>query len=420
MKLLTKTTLYYVTISLFIFFILGIAVYQMVKRLEDRKVNQELNDQRNHFSYDLQNLNAGIQNATIISGGLVQLYPVPQIEQPDIQFTDTLLFDPIHKTYIPYRRLSYHLKIEGGLYKMAIYKSLYESNYLVEQVALIITIATTVFLLAVYFLYRYFFGRIWADFFSTISKMQQFNLSSPEILEFPGSMIIEFNELNQVLKKMIDRISDDFRSLKEFTGNLSHEIQTPLAVIRSKADLLLQDKNSSESQMLLAGEINAETMRLSKLIKALSLFTKLDHHQYSEIEMVDVEKIIKSKIEVFEDFIELRNLIVKFNISNKPMLEMNPELADILFLNLVKNAVRHNVDKGTIDIIMDSETFQIRNTGEIINFEPEVLFNRFSKLSKSSESLGIGLSIVKKICDYYQYQIKYTHANGIHEFIVKF
>lgn len=420
MKLLTKTTLYYITVSLFIFFIGGIGIYQLVKRLENRKVIDELTDQMHRFAYDLKQLKGDMQNATLITGGLIRMEHVHDISGPKVQFADTLIFDNIRDRFAPFKKLTFYIRVDGLIYKTTIFKSLIESNYLIEQVALIVTIIVIVFLLAVYFLYRYFFGRIWADFFDTIDKIQHFDLSSPVQLDFPQSMIIEFNELNQVLKKMIDRISVDFQGLREFSGNLTHEVQTPLAVIKSKADLMIQDQQITENQMKLAGEISNETLRISRLIKALSLFTKLDHNQYHDIQSIDLEKTIRGKLDVFEDFVEAKEIAVEVEIKNYPKVIMNPELADILFTNLIKNAIRHNVQNGTIKITLDTGIFEIQNTGKSIDFNPELLFERFSKASKNSESLGIGLAIVKKICRYYDYSISYEHNEGFHCISLKF
>jgi len=419
MKLLTKTTLYFVTISLFIFFILGIGVYQMVKRLEDRKVNQELNDQRIRFVHDLEHSGKDLSNSILISGGLLQILPVQEIQKPEIQFSDTLILDPIHNNLLPYRRLSYYTIINGEIYKMSVFKSLYESDYLVEQVALIFLVTIICFLLTVYFLYQYYFGHIWADFFNTINKIEQFNLSSPQKVEFSPSTIIEFSKLNEVIKKMVDRINADFQGIKEFTGNLTHEIQTPLAVIRSKTDLLIQD-NCTEKQMIAVGEINTETVRLSNLIKALNLLTRLEHNLYTEKQSIDIVQLLELKLSHFNDFIETRHLNIETKINEQPKIEMSPELADILFGNLIKNAIRHNVDNGFIKIELDKQHFIITNSGQHIDFDPEVLFDRFMKGSKTTESLGIGLSLVKKISEYYAVKIFYRHENGKHEIVLTF
>lgn len=420
MKLLTKTTLYYITVSLFIFFIGGIGIYQLVKRLENQKVIEELTDQMHRFAFDLKRIKSDMQQVTLITGGLIQLEHVHEIKQPKIQFADTLIFDNIRNRFAPFKRLTFYIEVQGLLYKTSIYKSLIESNYLIEQVALIVTIIVIVFLLAVYFLYRYFFGRIWADFFLTIHKIQHFDLASPVKLDFPESMIIEFNELNQVLKKMIDRISSDFQGLKEFSGNLTHEVQTPLAVIKSKADLLIQDPDNNENQITLAGEISRETIRISKLIKALSFFTKLDHRQFPDKQTIELATIIRSKLEVFEDFMQAKTLKVNLKINSHPKISMNPELADILFTNLIKNAVRHNIQSGLIDIELEQKSITIKNTGKNIDIDPELLFERFSKASKNSESLGIGLSIAKKICTFYGFNILYHQNEGYHTISINF
>ncbi len=420
MRLLTKTTLYYITVSLFTFFISGIAIFQLVKRLEERKVKQELTDQMYRFSHDLGHLDTDLSKAVFISGGFIQLDVVHSKTSMPTQFADTLVFDYLRNNYAPYKRLSFYIEIQGNLYKISIYKSLIESNYLIEQIALIITMIVIVFLLAVYFLYRYFFGRIWSEFFVTIDKIQHFDISSPEKLDFSESMIIEFNQLNQVLKRMIDKISSDFQGLRDFTGNLTHEMQTPLAIIRSKTDLLLQDQNTNENQMHLAGEINNETMRLSKLIKALTLFTKLEHNQFPDKQLIDIEKLIHSKLEIFEDFIDAGSIAANFEVKGNPKLSMSPELADILFTNLVKNAIRHNITNGSLSIELSANRLLIKNTGPALHFDPNLLFERFSKASQNSESLGIGLSLARKICDYYGFEIKYGYGDGVHEIIVEF
>jgi signal transduction histidine kinase len=392
----------------------------MVKRLEESKVKQELIDQMHRLSYDLGQMGKDIHIATILSGGLIQLEHVHNIENQPMHFADTLLFDKVRNRLAPFKRLSFYLKIQGVLYKTSIFKSMIASNQVIEQVALIVTIIVIVFLLAVYFLYRYFLGRIWSDFFETINKIQNFDINSPEKLIFPDSMIIEFNALNDVLKKMINKINNDFKGLKEFSGNLTHEIQTPLAVIKSKADLLLQDQYANKDQLALAQEISKETSRISGLIKTLTLFTKLDHHQFPNKETIELERLIESKLEIFEDFIEGKNISIYKEVKKVPQINMNPELADILLTNLIKNAIKHNISNGNINISIDTNCIEIKNTGNKLKFDPNILFGRFSKASQKGESLGVGLSIAKKICDYYGFKISYNFIGQIHKITLEF
>ncbi len=414
MKLLTKTTLYYVTVSLFIFFIGGISIYKLIKSLEEDKVKKELNDHKLRLLHSLDTKKLSVDEIQIASGGLVNFQKMDSSVGQSNYFIDTLIVDELTNNILPFKCLNFYSNIDGKYYKVSICKPVTELNYLVEQIALIVTIITIFFLLVVYFLYRYFFAKIWSDFFDTIHKIQNFNPSSPEPVNFPNSMIIEFNELNRVLGKMIDRINADFQGLREFSSNLSHEIQTPLAVIKSKTNLIMQYENISENIMLLASNINRETNKISRFIKALALFSKLDYQQFPNSQTIAVQSIISLILENFDDFIASKNLTVNVTNTESVDLEMNRELANILFTNLVKNAVRHNVQNGKIDISISRQKFVIANTGDELNFDANLLFERFVKNRANSESLGIGLSIVKKICDYYNFKIHYQNSGKMH------
>lgn len=420
MKLLTKTTLYFITVSLFVFFIGGIGIYQLIKKLENNKVNQELIGQMYKLSHDLSRTKRDLQKTLIISSGLISVEHVHTILQPAVQFKDTLMFDRVQNSYVSYRGLTFYADNKNLLYKIDIYKSLTESNYLIEQIAMMVTIMVLIFLLAVYFLYHYFFQQIWSDFFITINKINRFDISSPKKLDFPDSMIIEFDQLNKGLNLMTERIINDFKGLKEFTGNLSHEIQTPLAIINSKTELLLQKEGLSEYQLQLASEIHSETLRLSKLIKALTLLTKIGNHQFTNTEKIDFNKLIIFHIKGFEDIIELKEIKISTEIISEPEINMDTELANILIVNLIKNAIRHNINKGVIDIKLSKESLSIKNSGLLLEKKPLDLFDRFSKANPKSESLGIGLSIVKTICNSYDFDIKYLYEEGFHELLVKF
>ena len=92
---------------------------------------------------------------------------------------------------------------------------------------------------------------------------------------------------------------------------------------------------------------------------------------------------------------------------------MNSYLADTLFLNLIKNAIMHNIENGEIIIKLDSTILSIINTGPVLNISGDI-FKRFIR-SENKDSLGIGLSIVRKICSYYSIPIIYNFKKA-HEF----
>jgi signal transduction histidine kinase len=94
---------------------------------------------------------------------------------------------------------------------------------------------------------------------------------------------------------------------------------------------------------------------------------------------------------------------------------MNDVLADVLISNLLSNAVRFNVNKGFIKCRVDNKLLSITNSGLPLTVNPEDLFKRFYKGSDNPQSVGLGLSIVKKITDGYGMNITYNYSDCVHE-----
>jgi len=145
MNLLPKTTLYYITVSLFTFFISGIVIYQLVKQMEERKVYGELNDHMIRLSDDLSHIGDNFNKAIFISGGLVQIEQISPQKKQIVSYSDTLIFNVVRKAYTPYKRISFIFENKREHYRISIYKSLMESNYLIEQIALTITVIVMIF-----------------------------------------------------------------------------------------------------------------------------------------------------------------------------------------------------------------------------------------------------------------------------------
>lgn len=419
MKLLTKTTLYFVTITLFVFFLGGIGFYVIMQNLIEKEVNHELFD-RIHFLLSEANQAGTLKNIKFIASEPIEIEKVPNPHQPrTFQLKDTVLFNKVQQFYSPYRKLTITVKSkDGNYYRISIFKSLIASNILIERVALITTLMLLLFILLVYFLNRYIFAKIWADFFDTLHKIQEFSLSNPRKESFSASEIIEFNEMNQVLNMMIDKLINDYEGIKEFTGNLSHEVQTPLAVIKNKTDLLLQE-SLNEKQFKLAGSIYSATNRLSKIVRSLGLIARIDKNQFTNLTRIDLINIIKAQLENFDSLIESRKIKVDLNIESQPELKMDKNLAEILVNNLIKNAVRHNIEGGYIHISVTGKSLQLTNSGEDPGVPTEELFEQFSRASKNG-FMGIGLSIVRKITDYYGMKISYAYdkEKSEHRFII--
>ncbi len=417
MKLLTKTTLYFVTVSLLVFFAGGAGLYKIMQNLVEHEVNADLYN-RIHYLYDnIRQLNT-LENVAFIATEPIDIQKLNKPAPSTFRLKDTVLYNRNVKGYMPYRQLSTTVKSGGNYYRIRIYKSLITSNYLIEKIALIITLMLILFLTLAYFLNRHIFGKVWADFFDTLHIMQDFSLSNPRKELFQPSEIIEFNQLNRVLTEMTDKIINDYETVKEFTGNLSHEVQTPLAVIKNKTELLFQE-SLNEKQYALAGSIYSATNRLSGIVRSLGLIARIDKNQFADITAIDVKVLTIRQLDNFEALMTSRNIVLETHFKGIPKVVMDKDLAEILINNLIKNAVRHNIENGFIHVRLSEEELIIENSGLDPQKPTSELFEQFSRASDRG-FMGIGLAIVKKITEHYHMDIIYKYQEGVHRITVGF
>ena len=319
-----------------------------------------------------------------------------------------------------YRQIEFPLLLNGRFYKADVRKSQEETEDLV-QLILKITLAIVVLLLATLFIInRFILNKLWKPFNSTLQQIKRFNLTATDKVVLEPTNINEFKELNGAVYTMTKRVSQDYNEIKSFTENASHEIQTPLAIISSKLELLSQSENLKEEQMQILQSIAETTNRLSKLNQSLILLTKIDNRQFMETGLVDISSIVIHHLNNYEELLHAKNIALTKKIQPNVLLRMNETLAEILILNLLTNSIKHNIDNGKIDVVLSNESFSIRNTGKAPRHDTHQFFERFMKESDSNESLGLGLSIVNKICNAYNFDISYKFAENLHNININF
>ena len=117
----------------------------------------------------------------------------------------------------------------------------------------------------------------------------------------------------------------------------------------------------------------------------------------------------------------MKSIVLTSQINPDVFVNLIPVLADILFTNLISNAIRHNyASGGSIDIHLASSDLIVRNTGDPLKLPPAELFKRFKKAKQSSDSTGLGLAIVKQICDLSNFKVAYAYAGEMHELKITF
>jgi signal transduction histidine kinase len=253
-----------------------------------------------------------------------------------------------------------------------------------------------------------------------LHNLTKYEVNLPIPLELVETDIYEFKLLNHTLDKMSKKIRLDFLNLKEFNENAAHELQTPLAIIKSKLELLIQRENLDEKQLQLISAVFEATTRMSKLNQGLLLISKIENNQFIQTEPISVPQILDKTIEHFGEMIEHRHITVTKKYHHPAKLKANPVLAEIFITNLVSNAIRHNILNGYIVITVNHDSFTISNTGQILKTDPQNLFERFRKSENNPDSVGLGLSIVQKIADLNQMKVEYLHQEGVHTLRISF
>jgi signal transduction histidine kinase len=240
-----------------------------------------------------------------------------------------------------------------------------------------------------------------------------------EAIHFEETDIKEFNDLNNSLNQMAGKIHTDYVSMKEFTENAAHEMQTPLAIAQSKLELLMQDGNLKEEQIDSIIQATEALSRLSKLNQSLLLLAKIENNQYETNEVISLKGVNQKYLKLFDELIKDKQLIVETDFAGDFSLNLHPLLADSLISNLIGNAIKYNFTGGKILISIKDNTYQILNTSTLPPIAPAQIFQRFNKVKSNVEnSNGLGLAIVKKICDTYNLAIFYEGENNQHRFTI--
>jgi signal transduction histidine kinase len=345
----------------------------------------------------------------------ISLTPSADIRSYDTLYT-TSLFDKRSHRNIPYRVLESNVLVKGIPYDIQFKSSLLNNEDLIKSIVLVQAILMVLIAAGLWLINRSLSKESWNPFYRTLDKLNRYNIESEEQLHFDPTEIDEFNTLNKTISALTRRNQEAFQAQKEFTENASHEMQSPLAVLQSKTELLMQTTPLSEEQAELISELTAAGQRMNRLNRSLLLLSKIENQQFSGTEQVDLTAMVVALLAQYNNSIAQKELQVTFHSTEPLVLRANKTLLEALLGNLLSNAIRHNVQGGQITLQLGTEKLVIQNTGKPTPLDPNKLFKRFQKQSADVTGTGLGLEIAKKICDLNGYSLRYGFEQGLHTF----
>ncbi|WP_353137899.1 HAMP domain-containing sensor histidine kinase [Pseudopedobacter sp.] len=309
-----------------------------------------------------------------------------------------------------------YFSLDGKNYSLTVETNIEESYETIAAITMITVIFFSLMLVGFIMLNKRISGSLWKPFYETLEKIKNFDIHKQQHIDFKPSEFLEFEEMNQSIRRLIESNIKAYNQQKEFTENASHELQTPLAIIQSKLDIL-QNSNIDQEQFHTIEEAGKALTRVSKINKNLLLLAKIENQQFSETEEISLKQSINDLLNLLSDFLKEKAIILDLN--NELIIHSNKNLLDIMLTNLIMNAIRHTKSNSQIQITLQGKRLSISNTGDFA-LEEEKLFKRFSTTNKNKPGGGLGLSIIKEITKRYNWEISYSFQNNMHTFSICF
>jgi signal transduction histidine kinase len=314
------------------------------------------------------------------------------------------------------RQLIFLVTVNKENYLVTVNKSEAETEELLKLIIPVTLCMVAMILLFNYLINRRLITSIWQPFYNTINNIKDYT-ANKQALSLSKEPIDEINLLNESLNSMTEQIHKDFFALRSFTENASHEMQTPLAIIRTKVESLYQFAEGKEQMMQHLLAIEDASLKLSKLHQSLLLLTKLENKQFILNESIQLKSILEQKCEERKDLFQSKQIQLYIDASEFEM-HFHQHLAEILISNLLNNAIRYTPNGGSISILLNTKKLMISNTAFAGSLDREKVFTRFYKASETGT--GLGLSIIKEICISAGFNISYLHEKEMHHFIINF
>ncbi len=417
MRLLRRTISSYFLLSLAVLLLATPLLYFILKILVKEEVEEKLLFTKAEVIRSL-NRHPDAINWQILDRN-IRITPTNTRPLKDSFYTSET-YDTLSREVIPQHHLRTGISVNGQSYELVVSNSLLDYENLVEGILIVQVVLCLLLLGGLLLINRNLSRRIWVPFYHTLDKLRTYRVEDHEPIVLSQSNITEFNDLNNAITRLAEKDRLAYVSQKEFAENASHEMQTPLAVFQSKLELLLQTSALDSEQAALIHVMEQASMRMSWLNRSLTLLAGIENHQFPDKQPVAIDEILMMIQDQYEDAILQKNIRLTIEKDAPQPVVMNKALADTLVSNLISNAIRHNIENGSIHIRFAAQQLEVANTGAPSPLNPLYLFQRFRKGNADGKGMGLGLEIVRKICTLYNFTVQYRFEHGLHVFTVTF
>lgn len=313
-----------------------------------------------------------------------------------------------------YRILQYDFIYEKTAYRLEIGNTLSEIKELTYTIRFFILIVLFIILAVTFLMDTFYIEYLLKPFYKIIdTKIRRVN--EPDTFDHTpiNTHSTDFQELDTVLNQMMYRISELFKEERQFIANVSHELLTPIALLKSKFENLIQNDSLDDNAIdKIASSLRTLDM-LKKIINNLLLISRIENHQYEANETIDLKELLNNLREDLKDRIDENGLTLNINLLQNLTFTGNKTLIHILLYNLIVNAIKYNRRNGNITIsdgfLNKKYYLSISDTGIGMNeLQVSQIFNRFTRINSDQDGQGLGLAIVDSIAHFHNIIIEAT------------
>ncbi len=363
---------------------------------------------------ELPPLNSGSNNS-------YSIVPVDEFyvdTHPRINYYDAEVYIPEKEETEPARILTTIFQDAGGnYYELKVATPTFEKEDLLRAIFSWVVILYLLLLTTTLILTMWVFHRSMRPLYELLQWLDHYRPGQKNSRVPNNTRIKEFSKLNTAAQEAVDRVENVVEQQKQFIGNASHELQTPLAVLGSRIEWLLDKTEPNEMQAEELLKMQRSLSHIVRLNKTLLLLTKIENGQFPESRPIALGSFIEEQAELYNEIYADRGLSCETDIQEDFTVEMNESLASTLTNNLLKNAFVHSEPGSKIAIIVRPRKLSVSNDGSQ-PLDADRIFDRFFQGEKKEGSTGLGLALVKAVCKYYHLGLEYRFDNGRHCFSV--
>lgn len=320
----------------------------------------------------------------------------------------------------PVRMLITTFELNNQYYELKVANSMVEEDDLIKELLYDIIWLYLSLIVGIVVINNIVLKRLWKPFYDFLTQLKNFRLGRTQKLPKAKTKTKEFTDLQNAVNALLQHTTKTYEQQKQFIGNASHELQTPLAIVTNKLELLIESGNLQNEQAENIAEVMSIIERLVRLNKSLLLLTKIENKQFLDNQPVSLNEVVRKNVIDLEEIASFKEVKVSLNETAELSVKLDLSLANVIVSNLLRNAVFHNIPNGNVIIEISGNTIKISNTGSIQKLDENLIFTRFYKPYNKSKGTGLGLAIVKAISDLYSFKVSYSFENTQHCFQIEF